>query len=118
VADKILRRHKLEKAFREELARVAADGFTKEELDQARDGWLQSHKMARANDARLVSKLASNEYLGRSMAWDGDLEKKVAGLTPELVRDAFKRHVALDKISFVMAGDFAKAKAEAAAPAK
>ncbi|OIO04514.1 MAG: insulinase family protein [Elusimicrobia bacterium CG_4_10_14_0_2_um_filter_56_8] len=109
---------KLEKAFREELARVATDGFTKEELDQARDGWLQSHKMARANDARLVSKLASNEYLGRSMAWDGDLEKKVAGLTPELVRDAFKRHVALDKISFVMAGDFAKAKAEAAAPAK
>ncbi len=108
---------KLEKAFREELARVAADGFTKEELDQARDGWLQSRKMSRSNDARLVSQLASNEYLGRTFAWDGDLDKKVTGLTPEQVKDAFKRQVALDKISFVMAGDFAKAKAEAAAPA-
>ncbi len=106
---------KLEKAFREELARVEADGFTADEVSQAKDGWRQSRKLSRANDARLASQLASNEYLGRTMAWDGDLEKKVAGLAPGQLKDAFKRYVALDKISFVMAGDFAKA--ETAAPA-
>ncbi|MDA8244245.1 MAG: pitrilysin family protein [Elusimicrobia bacterium] len=109
---------KLKTAFREELARVAKDGFTDKEIVEAKDGWLQSRKVGRANDARLASQLASNEYLGRTMAWDGELEKKVAALTQEQIRAAFAKWIPLDKMSFVLAGDFAKAKAEAASGAQ
>ncbi len=103
---------KLEKAFREELARVARDGFTQSELDEARTGWLQARKMSRAQDRQLAGKLVGNEYLGRTMAWDGELEKRAAALTPGEIRDAFNRHIDPAKIIYVQAGDFSGAKAK------
>ena len=104
---------KLEKAFREELARVAKDGFTEKELKEALTGWLQSRKMSRAQDRQLAGKLSGNEYLGRTMAWDGALEKRAAALTPGEIRDAFNRHIDPAKIVYVQAGDFSGAKAKA-----
>ncbi|HNW44002.1 MAG TPA: pitrilysin family protein, partial [Elusimicrobiales bacterium] len=98
---------KLEKAFREELARVSAEGFSADEVREAKAGWLQKRKMSRAQDRQLVSRLASNEYLDRTMAWYGDQEKKVAALTPQQVQDAFKRRIDPAKITYIEAGDFA-----------
>ncbi len=110
---------KLEKAFREELARIVESGFAAAEVKEAAAGWLQRQKMDRAQDQRLVARLASNEYLVRTMAWYGALEKKAAELTPQQIQDAFKRHIPTENITFVQAGDFAGAKAKAAkAPAK
>ena len=108
---------KLEKAFREELARVIEKGFTEEELSSAKAGWLQSRKVERSQDQHLVSKLRSNEYLGRTMAWQGDLEKKVSELTAAQVQAAFAKYILPANFTFVQAGDFAGAKAKAAAPA-
>ncbi|HBA62086.1 MAG TPA: insulinase family protein [Elusimicrobia bacterium] len=110
-----LNAEKLEQAFREELARVAKDGFTENELKEARTGWLQSRKMSRAQDRTLAGKLSSNEYLGRTMAWEGELEKRAAALTPEEIRTAFNRHIDPAKLIYVQAGDFSGAKAKAAA---
>lgn len=108
---------KLEKAFREELARVIESGFTADEVREAKAGWLQSRKVERSQDPRLSQRLARNEYLGRRMAWYGDLEDKVSALTPEQVQRAFVRHILPGKLTLVQAGDFAGAKAKAAAPA-
>jgi zinc protease len=107
---------KLEKAFREELARIAEKGFTEDEVREAKAGWLQSRLVERAQDQRLVSRLRNNEYLGRTMAWTGDYEKKVAALTPRQVQEAFARYILPAKFTLVEAGDFAGAKAKAAAP--
>ena len=57
--------------------------------------------------------------MGRTVAWDGDFEKRVAALTPADIRAALTKHIDPERISFVKAGDFAKAAAgqPAAAPA-
>ncbi|OGR67917.1 MAG: pseudouridine synthase [Elusimicrobia bacterium GWB2_63_16] len=106
---------KLEAAFREELQKAVAEGFTDKEVAEARAGWLQKRKMGRAQDGPLASRLASNEYLGRNMAWQGEVEKKAAALTPAQVREAYARHVKPESLVYVQAGDFAGARAKAAA---
>jgi hypothetical protein len=41
------------------------------------------------------------------MAWDAELEAKVAALTVEQVRDAMRRHLDVAKMAFMKGGDFA-----------
>ncbi|HBE89418.1 MAG TPA: insulinase family protein [Elusimicrobia bacterium] len=107
---------KLEKAFREELDRVIADGFTDKEIADAKSGWLQKQVLSRGSDPGLAGWLAGNEYLGRRMAWYGDMEKRVAALKPSEVHEAFKKHIDTSRISFFRAGDFAGAAKKEAAP--
>jgi zinc protease len=101
---------KLEAAFKEEIDKVLKDGFTAEEVKAAKDGWLQSRQVSRANDNELVGRLANYLYINRKLDWDADLEKKVAALTPEQIRDAMRRHINPAKLTIIKAGDFAKAK--------
>ncbi len=49
---------KLQKAFDEEIARVLAEDFTKDEVEQAKSGWLQGRGVSRAQDNELVGALA------------------------------------------------------------
>ena len=103
---------KLEAAFRGEIERVLKDGFTGDEVAAAKRGWLDSRKVNRAQDEILVSALAINLYLDRTMQWSADLEKKLEALTPEQIRDAMRRHIDPAKISVIKAGEFAKAGAQ------
>ena len=91
---------------REELERLLRDGVTKEELDQARQGWLQSQKVSRSSDIALAGMLSGLRYLDRTMIWDADLEKKVEALTPEQIAGALRRHIDPKKLVIVTAGDF------------
>ena len=50
-------------------------------------------------------------FLGRTFSWEEEMDKKVQSLTSEQINAAMKKHLALDKISIIKAGDFAKAKA-------
>jgi zinc protease len=99
----------LEKAFREEIEKVQKEGFTKEEIEAAKSGWLQSRTVTRSQDPSLMSSLNSNLYLDRTMQWDAALEDKIAKLTPEQINAAMKKHIDLNKMTFVKAGDFAGA---------
>jgi zinc protease len=101
---------KLEAAFREELTRVLRDGFTAEELDTARSGWLQGRGVARSQDQQLASKMASDLFVERTLKWDADLERRVAALTVAQVNAAVRKHIRLDAVTIVKAGDFARAK--------
>lgn len=100
---------KLEKALREEIARALEGGFTEQEVTEAKSGWLQSRQVQRANDQALAGTLANELYLGRTLQWDADVEKKVSALTPDQIRDALRRHLDPAKLTIVRAGDFAKA---------
>ena len=46
---------------------------------QAKSGWQQSRSVARAQDNELVGTLAHYLFLGRTLAWDAEFEKKVHG---------------------------------------
>jgi len=90
----------------EELERMLRDGVTADELDKAREGYLQSMKVGRSSDAALAGSLGSLRHLGRTMLWEADFEKKIAALSPEQVGAAMKRHIDPKKLVVVAAGDF------------
>lgn len=100
---------KLETAFREEIARALKDGFTQQEVDEAKKGYLESRKVQRAQDAALARALASELYAHRTMQWDAQFEQKVAGLTLDEVNAALRKWIDPAKITIIKAGDFAKA---------
>ena len=97
------------------------DGFTDQELKEARSGWLQGRQVSRAQDAPLARTLAQDLYIDRTLKWDADLETKVAALTPAEIQAAMRRHIDPSKVTIVRAGDFAgaaHAPTGAGAPAK
>jgi zinc protease len=105
---------RLEAAFKEEIARMLKDGFTDQEVAEAKKGWLQGRQVSRAQDAALAGVLSSYLFVNRTLAWDADLEKKVSALTTQQINEAMRRHIDPSKITIVKAGDFAGAKKAAA----
>jgi zinc protease len=99
---------RLETAFGEELDRALKDGFTEDELNKARTGWLQQNLQTRASDAALVAKFTAQYITGRTMAFDAEFEKMVQALTVADLNAAMKKYIKPAKISAVEAGDFAK----------
>jgi zinc protease len=100
---------KVEATFKEELARLLKEGFTEQEIADAKKGWLQERTMSRSEDRSLVMILAENEFEGRTMAYQGDLERKVSALTAQQITEALRRNIDPSQLSYVKAGDFKKA---------
>jgi zinc protease len=98
---------RLEAAFQEEIDKALKGGFTAEELDKARQGWLQQQLQSRSSDGFLAGLLSSQALTGRTMAFNAQLEKWVAELTPETVNTALRSYLDPSKLSIVKAGDFA-----------
>jgi len=65
--------------------------------------------VGRSDDYSLISELLGDERYGRTFQWQGQLEVKVAALTPEQVSAAFRKCVDPAALTFVKAGDFKKA---------
>ena len=101
-------------AFREEIAKVIADGYTDEETKDGIDGYLGSRLNSRSSDGNLASSLQNLMFVGRTMEWIGKDEEKIAKLTTEQINEAFRKHVSVEDFSFVLAGDFAKAASDVA----
>ena len=97
---------KVDKAVREELDRLLREGVKQEELDKARQGYLEAQKVARANDAALAGQLSNLRHIGRTMAYEAELEKKIQALTPEQVVGALRTYFDPKKLVVVSAGDF------------
>ncbi len=99
---------KLEVAFKEEMEKMLADGFTAEELEAAKSGYIQNRGMSRSDDRSLSGTL--NEYLNldRKMMWDAEMEKKIMALTPEQIKKAMNKHLDMAKLVVIKAGDFEK----------
>lgn len=104
---------KLEEVFKEEILKAVNEGFTAEEVEAAKSGWLQSRSVNRAQDASVASSLNNYLFTSRTMKWDEELEKKVQALTVTEINAAMKIHLNYDNLNMVKAGDFAKAKAKA-----
>ena len=99
---------KLEAAFKEEIARMLKDGFTAEEVEAAKSGYLQSRQVSRAQDNELLNRSNTYLFLGRTWQWDADFEAKIKALTPEQINAAMRKHVDPSKLVIYKAGDFAK----------
>ncbi|MGO9831344.1 MAG: M16 family metallopeptidase, partial [Myxococcaceae bacterium] len=97
---------KLEAAFREVLAQASAGGFHPEELEEGRAAWLQNREVTRTQDSSLAAKLSNYLDLGRTMAFDAELEQRARALSAEQVTAVFRKYLDPERISVVKAGDF------------
>ncbi len=97
---------RLDTAFREEIERAARDGFTSEELEAARSGWLKAREVSRANDGALAGMLAEYIYIGRDFTFDAAREEAVKKLTAEQVNAVVKKYLDYSRMISVKAGDF------------
>ncbi|HEY3823757.1 MAG TPA: pitrilysin family protein [Bryobacteraceae bacterium] len=97
---------KVEASFRDELAKTVADGFTQKEIDEAKKSIHDQRTVGRSQDAQLLTLISSREEFGRTLAWDEQMDAKIAALTVGQVNAALKRHLDPVAISIVKAGDF------------
>ncbi len=94
-------------AYRDELRKAIEDGFTEEEFEAARRGYLDARQNGRSQDRTVASMLNSDLFVGRTMAFTAAQERAIAELTLAEVNEALRRHVSLDDISIFRGGDFA-----------
>ncbi len=102
----------LEAAFQEEMQKVLDGGFAEEELEIAKQGYLQSRQLNRAQDPSLVSALTQGLYFDRDLTWDAELEERLQAVTAQEVNAAVRRYLDLSKMTIVKAGDFEGAAAK------
>jgi zinc protease len=99
---------RFEIALREEIDKAIKDGFTAEEINAVRAGYLSQRSQARANDAALVNTLLGNRFNNRTMTFDEQLEAKIAALTPAEINAAIRKYIDPKQIVIIRGGDFAK----------
>jgi zinc protease len=99
---------KVETAIREELQRLLKDGVTADELDKAKQAWLQSRELSRSSDFFVMDRLERSLRLDQTLDYEAKLEQKVAALTPDEVHAALRRHLDPKRLVIVTAGDFSK----------
>jgi zinc protease len=99
---------RVEKAVVEELNEFLANGPSKAELEDAKKAYLEAQKVGRTGDAAIAGQIATNLQLGRKFAHTSEMEKRIAALTPEEVKEAFRRTIDPKKLVIVRAGDFKK----------
>lgn len=102
---------KVEAAFKDEMQKAAATGFSEAEIAEAKKGWLLTRQRDRGNDGTLATLLTNHLFNSRTLAWDAELEQKIQSLTPAQINAAVKKHFVPEKISIFKAGDLAKTKA-------
>jgi zinc protease len=101
---------KVEASFKDELARAIREGFTDAEVAAAKSGLLQKRVQTRAQDGALAGGWVSYMFLGRTYEFSKQFEEHVRALKPADLVAALRKHIDPAKVSFVKAGDFAKAK--------
>ena len=106
---------KAEKDMREELERVLRDGVTEKEVAEAKKGLLESRAVNRSQDEMIASGWVT--YLQEGADWSKSkaLDEAIAKLTVADVNAAVRRLVAPSEMTYVLAGDKAKA-AKAGSP--
>jgi zinc protease len=97
---------KAKTAIREEIALLLEKGITEAELKDAVDGILKSRSTARASDDGLAGRLQADLLYGRTMKTAQAYEDEIKRLTVAKVNEALRKHIKLDNLNFVIAGDF------------
>ena len=98
---------KVVSAFRGEVRKALEDGFTEEEFEAARRGFLDRQQNGRSQDRAVASMLNNNLFSGRTMAFAAAQEQAIAELTLDEVNEALGKVISLEGISIFRGGDFA-----------
>jgi zinc protease len=101
---------KVDAAIAEEIKEFIEKGASADELEGAKNGYLQSRRVARSSDATLAAQLAGALHAGRTYAYEAELDKRISAIQPGDVKKAFEKHVSPKNLAVIQAGDFKKTK--------
>ena len=99
---------KVRVSIADELARALAEGFTAEEITNAKRAILEERKTARAQDSVLASALVSQAWLKRTWAESAALDRAIEAVSVEAANAALRKYVKPADLVHVYAGEFAK----------
>jgi zinc protease len=99
---------RLETAVMEELNEFLAKGPSPKELTDAQKAYIEAQKVGRTNDGAIAGQIATNLRLARTFQHARETEQRIASLTPDDVRSAFRKYIDPKKLVIVRAGDFKK----------
>jgi zinc protease len=99
---------KIRAAFDEEIGRAVQDGFTDDEVANAKKALLQERQLERSEDASLVESLVTQAHVGRTWAFSGKVDDAIAAATKEQVGGALRKYLRPGEIAYAVAGEFAK----------
>lgn len=89
----------------DELHKLAKDGISEEEMDDAKESWALQTERNLAEDGFVARELNNGLFTGRTMLYQKDLIEKTAKLTPETVKEAIAKVLKTEKLVRVKAGD-------------
>jgi zinc protease len=92
----------------DEIDSLLRDGYSVQEVDDAKRALLEERRLSRGQDARVAAALAEQAYVGRSFAYSAAIDSAIEALTAEQVTAALRKYVKRNGFAFVYAGDFAK----------
>ncbi len=99
---------RVEQSIRDELEHTRRDGFSPEELDNARRGLLRDRELARAQDGALAGTWVRLLDADRTFAHERQLEDRIRAVSLDDVNAAFRKYFAVDRMVAVIGGDAAK----------
>jgi zinc protease len=98
---------KVKLGFEEEIQRFIDGGITEEELENAKNGWIQGQSVSRAKDNELSSLINNNIFYNRDMSYHQEMEERVNRLTVADVNAAIVKYIKpFAQWTVVHAGDF------------
>jgi zinc protease len=97
---------KVEAALREELARSLKDGFTEQELNEARSGLLSQRRLGRAQDGAVVGWMARNLHLDRRFMFSQQIDDELARLSLAQINAAWRKYIVPAQLVLAWGGDF------------
>ncbi len=99
---------KVEAGFKEEVEKAVAGGFTDAEFKSALLGLRQARSAQYAEDLSVAMNLIEQAEVGRTFAFEADVDARLSKLSSADVGTALKKYVDPKKFSFIKAGDFKK----------
>jgi zinc protease len=108
-------REKLERVINEELKRVLKDGFSDEEVAEARQGLLNYRSLSRAQDAGVAATWQNYLQLARTFKYSAEINAKLAALTTDQVNAALRKYLKPADFTQAAAGDFSATQAAGSA---
>ena len=99
---------KVVQAFREEVIRAIEDGFTDDEVADAKSGILDGRIRRRSSDGQIANMLHHGMFFNRDMSHFQEVDDNLVAMTTEEVNEAFRKYVSVDKFTIVMARDIEK----------
>jgi zinc protease len=97
--------NRVEQEVKEELERVLRDGFTDDEIKQAKQGYREEHVLSRSDDGALAAGWAGNLDLDRTYEFSRQFESHVEALNAEQLLSVVRKYLDLSKMTIVVAGD-------------